>query len=122
MALKHDIRFKKLSKDFSKETFKAENLVKELDKSVVLKESHNKPKKAKIDGDKATDFDEFLEERNKLFENIEEDFENTKSCYVLTMSQFGTLPQDDDKEGERSKDEVNESKFVFEQFPEVGDV
>lgn len=126
MALKHDIRFKKISKTFSKETLNTASLRKELDKTFIH-ESYDKPKKAKSsksEDNSNVEYDSFLEERNKLFENIDEDFETSKSCYMLTISQFSNTvlinsDSDDEEEPKTNTDDKNETKISFEPFPEV---
>lgn len=138
MAMKKEVKFKKLSKKFLKNT-NAANFIKEFNET-KLEESFDKPKKSKKDKEveRPTDLNSLLEE--KLFANLEDDFENVKSFFMLTMSQIGDKSKvcvddddDDDQEKEEEKiasqrkkknekNKANESCFTFEPFPEVSQV
>ncbi|GLV38110.1 meiotic 9 [Carabus blaptoides fortunei] len=127
MALKHNVKFKKLSKKFNKNNFKAETVIKELNET-LLKESHSKEKKSKIEKsnkETGTAVENFLGEKSEIFDIIEEDFENIKSRYVLTMSQFTEhtekLEENDEESGAKpgNAEELNASELRFEPFPEM---
>lgn len=111
MAIKKEVKFKKISKKF----FKARP---ELIEKYHSKESSDKPKKSKKD-EPPTDLETLLED--KLFEELDEDFEMLRSSFLLTMSQIGdrkTTERDDEEENE-GNDKNIESSYAFEPFREV---
>lgn len=110
MALKKEVKFKKVSTKFIKNV--RSDMIKAFNETKI-NEPTNKPKKSKKDND-ATDLETLLEE--KLFADVEEDFEDIKDCFMLSMTQgYDKTKKLNDEDIEDESDDG----FIFEPFAEM---